>query len=156
MKWEIGIGLLVLYLFIKLYRFKNYIKTYLIPWDIRIIANEKKGDFFELNFTVVFAQGYFKKRFYTAIGQLESKNEFTKSTLKAMLSLTEINTFLNPQNELSPNSGFVYNYLFFNSMENALSNNEGKYSVTYQVIPDNTIDKIRDSFRRDNGDQNGL
>lgn len=138
MNWEITIGLISVYLIWKAYKFRVYINKYLIPWQVDIVSNELNDGKYELFFSVVFGKGYFKKTYITASGHLTSTNEFTKKMLSEMLTLTEINTLLNPGTENADGS-IIHNYKFFQS---PFQKEDGNYDIIYYIITDEFADKI--------------
>lgn len=132
-------GLVFLFLAIRLYRFNQYIKRYLVAYDIKILTNEKKEDLYYLNFTVVFGKGYFNKKYFTAIGNLRSKKRFSDEMLRQMLSLTEIKNLYGKTSQ----SEIEYKYTYFQSLKEASDkNSSGEYLVYYTIVDQAALDFV--------------
>jgi len=68
-------------------------KNYLIPYEVNIVSDKITNQIQNLSFVVRFGSGFFKKKYFTAIGNLEAENPLSQSDLKNMLMLTETKKF---------------------------------------------------------------
>jgi tetratricopeptide (TPR) repeat protein len=136
MIWQI-VGLIILFLTIRLYRFSRYIKKHLVPYEIKILSNDKTGDFYKLDFVAVFGKGYFKREYINVIGNFKSKNFFSVQMLKEMLTLTEIENFYDRKKA----DEVEYKYTYFQSFGEASSDsNSGEFIVSYSIVNQAGID----------------
>lgn len=127
MIWVIAIGIIAALVYFS--RFNAYMKKYLVPFEIRIISQEKTIASYHINFSVVFGKGYFKREYFTAIGYFVSDKEFTLPKLKEMLVLTEITPFYQGDQLKSSDYTIEYKYSI-----------DGDYTVSYTIIDQAALD----------------
>ena len=131
--WSILGVLLFVYLGIRLYRFRLYIKKYLIPYEINIVSDTMENYSQHVSFVVRFGRGFFNRQYFTATGDFESVNPLSKADLRNMLFLTESANF--PSGSLS----VEHLYSFVPSTN---TNGLKHYSVEYKIISDSLIDQL--------------
>jgi len=141
MTMKVLLLLILIFLIFKLYRFSSYIKKYLYVYNLDIIENQKEDDKYELEFTVQFAKGYFRKEYFNAIGKIKSDTLISNQKLREILSLTEIDKFLNPSIENIKKNHFNYKY----TLATNINKPADEITVKYQIILNELIDILRNS-----------
>jgi hypothetical protein len=143
MTWKIIIGLIVALMVLRLYRFSKYMKKYLVPYEIRIISSEKETESFRINFMAVFGKGYFKREYFTVIGNFESKREFSLQMLKEMLTMTEIAPFYQGAQLKTDEIKHYYRYL--RSIQEASTTTiPSDYIVSFVIIDQAALNFAKD------------
>ena len=138
--WKIIIALVSLYILIKFYNFNKYIKKFLVPNEIQITNDEIGINGQNLTFVVKFSKGFFKKEYFTTIGEMTNKNPLNANDLKKLLTLTEIKTF----NSNNPNSEQDYFYI-----QESNPHGSSEYKIKFLTIEDSIIDNLKNSAGKD-------
>lgn len=91
--WQLLLALFGIYLLIRLYRFRNYLKDYVILYELQVTHDEIVNHVQQLMFTVKFGIRFFKRKYFWTVGEMQNANPLTIEDLKKLLSLTKRATF---------------------------------------------------------------